>query len=413
MFRSGAQLMILVLLVGLFLMRESRQAPADALEEGFADFLAMNSQRKEAPAPVTLVEINESSLRGHAWPWTPLDFALFFQAASAFQPELLATDEVLQWDPRKFSSDQQVKLPQYQKILREHVLRAPRLLLGAQLGYPEDPTQVPPLAETPIIRRIAGDVSSIPEFTAIEVQAEEDFRFAGATGFTNLVQEQGTHRTVPLLLRYRGQVVPSFVLQSILLWEKLTPDDVAVTAGRQVTLADRLDIPIDAFGRMRVDFGAARGRCGFDELVLASAQADAQRTTIVSPTILNGRMLLLSRTDPDSRVLRLGANRLGSTGELFSRAIATIQGRSFIKRVPVWFDFALLGAVMIASCFVPRWSKARTVVACAVLLVAYVMIALVVFGATLMWVPIVLPAGLAVFVALFRLVTPGLPQGAK
>jgi hypothetical protein len=41
-------------------------------------------------------------------------------------------------------------------------------------------------------------------------------------------------------------VVPSFVLQAILLWEKLTPDDVSVTAGRQVTLADRLDIPIDA-----------------------------------------------------------------------------------------------------------------------------------------------------------------------
>ena len=50
MFRSGAQLMILVLLVGLFLMRESRQAPGDALDDAFADFLAMNSRRDESPA---------------------------------------------------------------------------------------------------------------------------------------------------------------------------------------------------------------------------------------------------------------------------------------------------------------------------------------------------------------------------
>jgi hypothetical protein len=71
------------------------------------------------------------------------------------------------------------------------------------------------------------------------------------------------------------------------------------------------------------------------------------------------------------RVLRLGANRLGSPGSFFSRAIATILGRSFIKRVPVWFDFALIGAVMLVSCYVPRWSKGRTLAAGAVALVGY------------------------------------------
>lgn len=406
MFRTGTQLMILVLLVGLFLMRESRMAPMRALEEGFADFLAMNSPRKELPPSITLVEIDESSLRDHPWPWTPLDFALFFQAASGFRPELLATDEILRWNPRSLSRDQRQKLPQYQKILREHVLRAPRLLIGSELGFPEDSQQLPPLEGTPIIRHVSGNVSMIPEFTAIGLQADEDLRLASIPGFINLPDEEGVSRSAPLLLRYRGQVTPSFVLQAILLWEKLTPEDVSVVMGKHVTLADRLDIPIDEFGRMRVDFGAPRDRCGFDDLVLSSAQADAQRATIVPPALLNGRMLLLSRTDPDSRTLGLAANRIGSPGELMASAIATIQGRSFIKRVPSWFDAAVIGVAMLLAFFVPRWSKGSTCSFALVAVAAYTLAALGGFGSSLTWVPIVLPAGLATFIALYRLATP-------
>ena len=80
MFQSGAQFMILAALVGLLLMRESRQTPIDGLDENFADFLAINSRRTEEAAPVTLVGIDESALKERPWPWTPLEFALFFQA---------------------------------------------------------------------------------------------------------------------------------------------------------------------------------------------------------------------------------------------------------------------------------------------------------------------------------------------
>ncbi len=115
MFRTGAHFTILVLVIGLVLLREARQEPMRQFDESFADFLARNSHRTEDPAPVTLIEVNANSLKDHPWPWTPLDFALFFQAANNFQPEVLATDEILRWDERETKIDTRTKLPQYKK----------------------------------------------------------------------------------------------------------------------------------------------------------------------------------------------------------------------------------------------------------------------------------------------------------
>ena len=407
MFQSGAQFMILVALVGLVLMRESRQTPIDGLDESFADFLAINSRRTEEPAPVTLVGIDEGSLKEHPWPWTPLDFALFFEAAEVFKPAASATSEVLHWNPKQMTPEAARKLPQYQKILREHVLRSSRVLLGAQLGYPEDATMPPPVQETPLIRNVTGDLSGFPEFTAIDAQADEDFRLSSVTGFANLPRTARYTRTVPLVLRYHGQVVPGFVLQAILMWEKLTADDVAVEPGVRITLADRVQIPIDREGRMRIDFGVRRRRCGFEDLVLASDQFEHGRATLVPAEWLSDRLLLLARTDDAAKDVNVAPGRYGSPGELFAAAIGTIQKGSFIKRVPVWFDYGIVAIMVLVARACRRWRKFSTVLILLLATVVYVMLAITFFGQSLIWVPIVLPAGLALFITIFRLATPG------
>ena len=399
--------MILAALVGLLLMRESQQAPIDGLDESFADFLAMNSRRAEAAAPVTLVSIDEGSLKEHPLPWTPLEFALFFQAAEVFKPAAAATNEVLHWEPKQMSPDAARKLPQYQKILREHVLRSAKVLLGAQLGYPEDASAPPAVQETPLIRSVTGDVSSIPEFTAIDAQADEDFRLSSTTGFANLPQTSHYTRTVPLLFRYHGQVVPSFVLQAVLMWEKLTTDDVVVEAGVQIKLADRVQIPIDREGRMRIDFGVRRRRCGFEEIVLSSDQFENGRATLVAKEWLAGKLLLLSRTDDAAQTVAIAPGRMGSPGELFAAAIGTIQNRSFIKRVPAWFDYGIIAIMVMIARASRRWRKISTFGIMLLGVVAYVMIAVTFFGYYLLWLPIVLPAGLALFITIFRTATPG------
>ena len=407
MFQSGAQFMILVALVGLVLMRESRQPPINGFDESFADFLAINSRRSEEPAPVTLVGIDESSLRERPWPWTPLEFAIFFQAAEIFKPAASATSEVLHWDPKQLTPDAARKLPQYQKILREHVLQSSKVLVGAQLGYPEDPTAPLPIQETPLIRNVVGNLSGIPEFTAIEAQADEDFRLSSITGFCNLPKTLPYTRTIPLVLRYHGQVVPSFVLQAILIWEKLTTDDVTVEPGVRISLADRVQIPIDREGRMRIDFGVAKRRCGFDDLVLSSDQLENGRHTLVPRAWLSEKLLLLARTDTAAKNVAFAPSRTASAGELFAAAIGTIQNRSFIKRAPIWFDYGVVAIMVLVARACRRWRKFSTFTIMLLGTVAYVMIAVTIFGYTLIWLPIVLPAGTALFIALFRIATPG------
>ena len=53
-------------------------------------------------------------------------------------------------------------------------------------------------------------------------QPIEDLRLISTPGFSNLPDESPAYLRVPLLFLYRGEVVPSFTLQAILLWLRVT-----------------------------------------------------------------------------------------------------------------------------------------------------------------------------------------------
>jgi hypothetical protein len=406
MFRTGAQFMFIVLLTGAVLMHSGRQAPLAAWDNAFADFLAMNSHHSSRTAPVTLVKIDDSSIAGHPWPWTPVDFAVFFQAAIPLHPEVLAVDEVLDWNRMVLPDGEQRKLPGFEKMLRDQILAAPKVLLGSELGFPEDPSVIPPLQEVPVLRNVSGATTEIPEFTLIERQPTENYRLSSTVGFINLPLVYERFNSVPLVLRYRGQVVPAFALQAVMLWSKLTPDDVKVEPGVQVTLGKDLRIPIDAAGRMRVDFGSPHAQFTYEDLVLATEQSEAGRQPLVPLDRMKGAIVLLSRTDSAARTVPLAARRKGSPGELFTAAIATIQNRSFIHRAPVWVEGVIIAVFMALSFRLPRMKKWISPLIGLLALVVYAMAAMAVFSRWLMWVPIVAPAGMILAMVLLRIVTP-------
>src|SRR5207302_2095320 len=163
---------------------------------------------------------------------------------------------------------------QYEAIVPDFVQKLPKLLLAARLGFPEDPSIVPPLESVPILQHVNGDAAKLPQFTVVESQPKEELRLAPsvAIGFTNLVGGPGITRKVPLLYNYRGEIVPSFALQAAILWFKLTPDDVKVDLGSRISLGDALRIPIDAAGNMSVDVRAPVTRIAFDDLVVAAQE---------------------------------------------------------------------------------------------------------------------------------------------
>jgi hypothetical protein len=404
MFKTGAQMMILVLLAGLVLMRESRQEPLASWDDRWADFLATTSRQKQPEAPVTLVGIDDGALQEHPWPWSPLDFSLFFQAVLPHAPAVLAVDEVLDWDRFALPEAQVKKLPQYEKILLDHIHRAPRMLLGAQLGFPDDPQVAPPWQEVPLLRQVKGDASTLPEFPIVESQPSEDYRLAATVGFTNLPRTNERHNSVPMLFRQHGQVVPSFSLQAMIMWARLTPDEVTVALGSLIELGRKWRIPIDQRGRMRVDFATPRGSLTFDDLLFASEQAAAGTKPAADLSRLKGRVVLLSRIDSKAKKIPLAAGRNGSQGELFAAAIATMQNQSFIRRAPLWAEAGVLACVTLLGFVVPRWKRFSAVAAGFVFLVIYVMLSMAVFNRWLIWMPGILPAGTVLCFVLFRLV---------
>ena len=402
MFKSGAQMMILVLLTGLVLMRESRQEPLAAWDDQWADFLATTSRQAQPEAPVTLVGIDDGGLQEHPWPWSPLDFSLFFQATLPHQPAVLAIDEVLDWDQFALPDAQVKKLPQYEKILLDHIHRAPRMLLGAQLGFPADPQVAPPWQEVPLLRQVKGDTGALADFPIVEKQPSEDYRLAATIGFTNLPPDQERYNSVPLLFRHHGQVIPSFPLQAVMMWARLTPDEVTVQLGSHIDLGRKRRIPIDARGRMRVDFAAPRGGVSFDDLLFATEQAAVGSRPVADLSKLKSRIVLLSRVDAQAQKIPLAARRTGSQGELFAAAIATMLNQSFIQRAPVWTEIAVLTVLALLGCFVPGWTRFGAVVVGFVALAAYVLIAMAVFNRWLIWMPVMLPAGGVLCLVVFR-----------
>jgi hypothetical protein len=405
MFRTGVQLMFLTFIVGVVLMRESRREPLGAVNERFIDFLAVNARRSEKPAPVTLIGIDEASLREHPLPWTPGDYALFFNAANTFHPQLVATDEILDWKLDTLSPEAAQTLSQYEQMLRENIRKSPRALLGAELSYPEDADRIPPLESIAGLRKVSGDVSSIPEYRIVESQASEELRLASVQGFTTWPVARTSTRTAPLLLRYCGQVVPSFVLQAAMLWEKVTPDEIDIEVGKHIRLGSRVTIPIDAAGRMRVNFALPISRCSFEDLLVSAEQRDANAKPATAANLFAGRALLLSRADSKVHPVPVALDRARSRGELFALALGTIQNRLFIESVPSWTDWAFIGFFTLAAGFVPGLKRSHVFILGSVLILASLVAALGLIGMKLIAFPVIVPVGLTLFLIIARFLT--------
>ncbi len=121
----------------------------------------------------------------------------------------MSIGEILEWDHANLAQSERQKLPQYERILGDSLLRAPKVLLAADLGWPEDPETIPPIGEAPLLRNVRGDLRAVPEWTVIEHEPKEELRLASTIGFTNIPESAHTVSSVPLVLRYQGRVVPT------------------------------------------------------------------------------------------------------------------------------------------------------------------------------------------------------------
>ncbi len=401
MLRRGSLIYaLLVFLAGASLMREASLGKLARFDEHWWAFLAKHFTPASSGKKFTLVEITNDTLSKHPWPWRADDFALFFHAVLPFAPSVLAVEPVMNSDPAAAAETD----PVFEKMLHEQVLRSPKLVLGGQLGFMPDAEAVQEIQPMPILRNVKGDLMRVPDFAAVGSWAGETLRLTTQPGWTNIPEQSGPRGWCPLVLRYRGQPVPSMVLQLAMHMEKVTIDEVQVILGSHIELGKSHTIPIDDAGRMLLNIGAGFTRVTYDDLLLAREQIDRKEPPVLAPEIFSNRIVMLARTDLGARTTTMPDGRTVSPGEFIGAAFATVEVGAFPKHIGEWFGWSLVGLAAFAALWIRKWRPVACVVITLLLLVCCAGAAWWYFRQQSLLLPALVPVGLAVWVLLLRLV---------
>lgn len=370
--RPSIGVIIVVLLLGILFLREPRLQRAD---EAFLRWLIRHSEPAVKSVPVTIIDMGREN------PPAPLDVALLLQGALGFKPTVIAIEPVLKWSEREKDQEQ---------IFIDQAMRVPNLVLGAELTNTPDPDA--PVSEIAGFPKVSGPRGDLPEFSGIERQPDEDVKILSTLGFISISQGPAKQSRVPLLFQYRGEVIPSFALQAVLLWMRLTPNEVTIDIGSAITLPNGIKIPIEADGSLVVNprIGKHARHVTLDELLLATQQHQNGATSDIRIEDL-GAQLVLVKVESNAP-------------DLFAAAIGAIQTRSFVRRVSWIFDCVFVVIVALLSGALRKFSRIDLGIAAVAFSAAYCLMALGIISRFSIWIPACLPLGalwIAVMFAIF------------
>src|SRR5436189_3250737 len=375
-------LAVVVLLAALLLARDPYVDKADAF---FLDWLLRNTPASGHHAPLTVVEIgggptvetqpnqqtpgNSAESRPSPGAVSPLEFALFFQGILEFKPTVVAVEPILKWRERDKDQEQ---------VFLDQAMRVPKLLLSAELTSTPDPDVQP--SEIPGFIHVSGRRGDLPSFTGIERQPDEDLRLISSTGYINLPAE--THTRVPLLLNYRGEVIPAFALQAFLTWARIPMSEVKIEVGSQIELPGGHRIPINWDGSVTVNPNLAKLARHFslNELLLLAQQRQKNSS--------------LATLHDDLILARTPSNPLGPA-DVFAATIATLQSNRFVRRISVMFDCAVVLFIAFLASRAVRASRIDLVLGLIAFTAAYCVIAFALMAYYAIWVPGLVPLGTA------------------
>ena len=389
--RPTIWLILVVLLLGILFLREPRLQRS---EEFFLKWLLKNSDPHGPPAPFTVVEIGHDPLleREEASPnpetsaVLPLEYALFLQSALAFQPTVVGFENILKWRETEKGNEQ---------VFIDQAMRVPRLLLAAELTTTPDPDAPGP--EIQGFTQVKGKRAELVEFTGIGRQPSEELRLIGTAGFINLPDEIADSIHVPLLFRYRGEVIPAFALEAILLWLRVTPSEISIDLDSHISLPQGRKIPIRPDGTLLISPNAGKKahRIALSDLLLAAQQRDAGEKKNPELEAMRNQIVLA----------RTPAHPL-SPPDVFAATIATIQTNAYVRRISRVFDCVvlLLAAAVVAK--LRHISRVDLVLGAIAFTAGYCLIALAVISRWLIWLPGCLPLGAVWLLVLISIVIP-------
>jgi hypothetical protein len=377
--RPSIFVIILVLLLGLLFLREPRLQRS---EEIFLRWLLRHSQPAIKAVPMTIVEIGKEN------PPPPLETALLLQGLLGLKATIVAVEPVLQWG--EGAKDQE-------QIFIDQAMRVPKLLLGAELTASPDPDAA--AAEITGFTHVTGHRGDLPEFSGVEQQPSEDVRVLSTLGFVNFPEEAAGDFHVPLLFQYRGEVIPAFALQAIMGWLRVTPEEVKIDIGSSIELPNGFTIPVRSDGTLLVSprMTQRARRITIDELLLAAQQHESGASSDLRLEDISAQLIV--------------ARRATNTPDLFAAAIASIQAKTFVRRISWIFDCVIVVVVAALSGWLRRFSRVDLIIGAIAFSAAYCLIALGIISAWSIWLPAWLPLG-AVWISVLFAIIVSKPKGA-
>ena len=375
-------LAIVIVLTALLLARDPYVEKADRF---FLDWLLHNTPASGAHVPLTIVEIggvptadtqgdqnaatDSTSPRSNAGAVSPLEFAIFFQAILDFKPTVVVVETVLKWRERDKNQEQ---------VFLDQAMRIPKLLLSAELTATPDPDAS--ATDIPGFVHVSGRRGDLPTYTGVQRQPDEDLRLISSLCYTNLPEQSATR--VPLLLNYRGEVIPAFALQAFLTWARIPMSEVQIQIGSHIALPGGRKIPIDWDGSLTVNPNASTlaRRLSLNELLLLAQQRQQN-----SPLQSLHEDLILARTP---------TNPLAPP-DVFAATIATLQSNQFVRRVTVFFDCAVILLIALLGSRAVRASRIDLLLGLIAFTAAYCLSAFLIISRYALWIPGLVPLGTA------------------
>ena len=185
-----------------------------------------------------------------------------------FQPTVIALEPIVIWRERDKDQEQ---------VFIDQAMRVPKLLVAIELGGRGQQDLSPD--DVPSFPNVTGNRGDLAAFSGVKRQPDDDIRLISTPGFINLPSERSDRIRVPMLFEYRGEIVPSFPLQAIMLWLRITPAEVKVELGSRIILPNGWQIPIHRDGTMTINPAREAKRAASDLEPTPARRAGARKTS--------------------------------------------------------------------------------------------------------------------------------------
>ncbi|MBA3960602.1 MAG: CHASE2 domain-containing protein [Chthoniobacterales bacterium] len=393
---------VVIILLGVLIAREPRLQRVDDV---LLYWFMANAVSELQPAAVTLVEVgrDDSPTTSERKPapkgaaaqrsFSPLELALFLQAALDFQPAVIGFEPILIWRERDKDQEQ---------LFTDQAMRVPKLLVAMELGG-KGPRDLK-VDDIPTLPQVTGERGHLAEFTGVSHRPGDDIRLISTPGFINLPNDRSDRIRVPMLLEYRGEIVPSFPLQAIMLWLRATPADIRIELGSHILLPNGWRIPLHRDGTTKVNPAAARSvrRLTLNQLLLAAQERSSHSPPTMDLTSLKGQIILLRLADDPLQ-----------PPNIFSTAIATVQSNAYLRAVPWFYDWLIILLAAAAAPWLERISKSTSLLVALALSAGYGLLALSLLESNRIWLPTFLPLALLWTLILVRLFVSPAPLASR